>query len=90
MTKKDKAKVLKEIAESPELLEIGRKAIEDVLVEWRDGRMMEIPRRGDGFSIREKDSTPSDIIRFGPEFGLRIALREIAKRIAEPKVQIEL
>lgn len=72
---------LEEIAENNELLEIGRKAIEDELVEFRDSRIACM--RNNGFVIREKDGKPSSIIRFGPEFGLQIAMRAIAKHLGE-------
>ena len=66
---------MKEVVEaSGELLEIGRKAIEDTLVEWRDNRLSEFTR-GNGLVIKEKDGTDSSIIRFGPETALRIGLR---------------
>ena len=56
-----------------ESLEIGRKAIEDMLVEWRDSRLSEF-NRGNGLVIREKDGRDSSIIRFGPETALRIGI----------------
>jgi len=74
------ATALLAIVNNPGLLEIGRKAIEDVLIEMRDARISE-PFRGNGFVVREKDRSPSDIIRFGPEHGLRIALVAIAEHL---------
>lgn len=59
---------------SEELLEVGRKAIEDVLVEWRDNRLSEFTR-GNGLVIREKDGKDSTIIRFGPETALKIGIK---------------
>ena len=70
---------IKEVVElSDELLEIGRKAIEDVLVEWRDNRLSEFTR-GNGLVIREKDGKDSSIIRFGPETALKIGMRAIGE-----------
>ena len=71
---------------SNEYLEIGRKAIEDVLVEWRDRRLSECTR-GNGLVIREKGGGDSSIIRFGPETALRIGLKAMLKDwgIAEGK-----
>ncbi len=66
-----------EIAGSAHLLEIGRKAVEDVLVDFRDNRISVI--RGNGLVIREPDGTPSSVIRLGLEDALRIALIAIAK-----------
>ncbi len=59
---------------SDELLEVGRSAIEDALVEFRDERIQE-PMRNNGCVIKERDGTRSDIIRFGPETALRIGIK---------------
>ena len=75
---------LQEIIDSKELLEIGRKAIEDVLVDWRDSRLSEF-MRGNGLVIREKDGQNSHIIRFGPETALRIGLKAIAAELKNKK-----
>lgn len=61
-----------------ELLEIGRKAIEDTLVDWRDNRLSEF-NRGNGLVIREEDGRDSSIIRFGPETALRIGLKAMVQ-----------
>jgi hypothetical protein len=68
-----------------ELLEIGRKAIEDVLVEWRDSRLSEFTR-GNGLVIREKDGKDSSMIRFGPETALRIGMKAIGQVYAERRL----
>lgn len=69
---------LREIADDSELLwQVARAAVEDALVEWRDDRLSMLTRNN-GFVIKEKDGTPSDIIRFGPEVGIRIALLALA------------
>jgi len=73
---------LHDIAESPELLEVGRKAIEDTLIEWRDGRMSEIGR-GNGLVIHEKNGSDSCVIRFGPEYALQIGLQAIADHLSD-------
>jgi hypothetical protein len=70
------------LANDEGLLEVGRQAIEDALVEWRDERLSTL-NRANGFVIREKDGKESNIIRFGPEHGLRIALLAIAKALPE-------
>lgn len=71
--------VLETIAHDDELLEIGRLAIEDELVEWRDSRRSML--RNNGFVIKERDGKESHIIRFGAEQGINIALRAIAKHM---------
>jgi hypothetical protein len=79
---------LKTIYESKELLEIGRRAIEKELVEWRDSRLSEF-LRGNGLVIREKDGTQSNIIRFGPETALYIGLKAIEAHLAPATEQTE-
>lgn len=71
---------LRDLADNAELLEIGRKAIEDRLIEWRDNRLS-TPFRGNGLVIRESDGEDSHIIRMGPEEALRIGLRAIADHL---------
>lgn len=76
----DVATALRELADDGQLLwSVARRAIEDELVEWRDNRMFVL--RNNGFTIREQDGTESSIIRFGPEVGVRIALRAIADHL---------
>lgn len=72
------AGVLETISEDKELLEIGRRAIEDELVEWRNDRLSTF-NRNNGLVIREKDGKESSVIRFGPEDALRIGLKAIAE-----------
>jgi len=57
-----------------ELLEVGRKAVEDVLVDFRDSRIC-FPFRGNGLVIREKDGKDSSMIRLGTEDALRIGIK---------------
>lgn len=64
-------------------LEVGRKAIEDALIEYRDSRISE-PFRGNGLVIREKDGTESSVIRFGPETALRIGIRAMLAASTTP------
>lgn len=75
---------LYEIADNEVLLEVGRKAIEDALIEFRDDRISE-PLRANGCVVREKDGKDSSIIRFGPESALRIGLKAIATHLDESK-----
>lgn len=70
-----------------EWLEVGRKAIEDALVEWRDERLSEL-NRANGCVIRERDGTPSNVIRFGPETALRIGYKAmLAAAPASPQAE---
>lgn len=64
--------------------EIGRKAIEDELIKWRNGRISQC-FRANGLVCREADGTESSIIRFGPEIALRIGLRAML----DAKIQTE-
>ena len=75
-----RAQSLLSIAEDDDLLEVGRKAVETALVEWRDSRLFEFPR-GNGLVIRERDGKDSSMIRFGPEMGIRIGLKAIAQHL---------
>jgi len=68
------------IADDSELLEIGRKAVEDTLVDWRDNRLSMFNRHN-GLVIREKDGKDSSIIRLGTEDALRIGLRAMAQHM---------
>lgn len=67
---------IRKVASDDSLIEIGRKAIEDLLVEMRDDRMS-MPLHGNGFVIKERDGSPSDIIRMSTPMGLRVALNAI-------------
>ena len=80
MSDTPKPKELHKLADNKVLLEVGRRAIEDVLVEWRDSRLSE-PLRRNGLVIAERDGSRSSIIRFGPETALRIGLRAIADHL---------
>jgi hypothetical protein len=71
---------LLEIATDDDLLEVGRRAIEESLVRWRDSRMSEAARCN-GLVIRERDGSLSNVIRFGPEHALRIGLKAIAAEL---------
>lgn len=76
---------LHQIAEDDSLLEIGRKAVEDTLVDFRDNRLSQFTRNN-GCVIREKDGASSDVIRLGPEDVLRIGLKAIADFLVETPV----
>lgn len=81
-------KTLIDISENDELLEIGRKAIEDALVEWRDLRISEL-NRGNGLVIKERDGKRSSVIRFGPEHALKIGLKAIAEHLAAQSTAVQ-
>lgn len=67
-----------------ECLEIGRRAIEDALIELRDARLSE-PLSPNGLVVREKDGTDSSIIRFGPKTALLIGIKAMLSAIAKAK-----
>lgn len=69
------------LAENSLLMEVGRLAIEETLIWMRDDHIFML--RNNGFTIKEKDGTPSSIIRMGPEQGLRIALKAIAEKLED-------
>lgn len=71
---------LRELADDHQMLwEVARAAIEDELIEWRDSRMFVL--RNNGFVVKEVDGSDSHVIRFGPEIGVRIALKAIADHL---------
>lgn len=70
------AGILRYVAADACLLEIGRKAVEDLLVELRDDRVAQL--RNNGLVIKEADGKSSDTIRLGPEDALRTGLLAIA------------
>lgn len=76
------AALLRRLADDSGLLwTVARRAIEDELIEWRDSRMFVL--RNNGFVVKEMDGSPSDVIRFGPEVGVRIALRALADHLEQ-------
>ena len=77
---KEQAMLLRLIANDNIALEVGRKAVEDELIDWRDRRLSQMTR-GNGCVVREVDGTPSHIIRFGPETAIRIGLLAIADHL---------
>lgn len=72
--------LLRNIANRKDLLEIGRKAVEDVLIDWRDSRLS-LLNRGNGLVVCERDGGHSDIIRMGAETAIKIGLEAIAKHL---------
>jgi hypothetical protein len=49
-------------------------AVEDVLIEMRDSRIGQLGP-ANGFVVRERDGSPSDIIRLGTRWGLEIGIK---------------
>lgn len=79
---------LRRLADDHALLyEIPRRAIEDELIDWRDNRRFVL--RNNGFVVKESDGSPSDIIRFGPETGVRIALLALAEHLEAQRADDE-
>lgn len=74
------AEALREAADDGAALEAVRLRIEDELVEWRDSAMF--MARRNGFTIANRDGSPSGIVRFGTEIGFRIGLNFLADRAA--------
>jgi hypothetical protein len=79
-------KILRAIAANPQLLEVGRQAVEAALLQYRDMRLSEF-NRNNGLVCKEKDGADSHIIRFGPEEGIRLGLQAIAAHLeAHPEL----
>jgi len=82
MAMRRQAVALREVAANDNLLEVGRQAIQEALIEFRESHLS-MPR-GNGLGIKEKDGKdPYVLIRMGPEDGLRIGLTAIAKHLVE-------
>lgn len=80
----DAAALLRQIADNPELMQAAHLAVENYLVELRDSEMMIGGPHGlpaNGFTIRERDGSASEIIRLGTRPGIVLALKAIADRI---------
>ena len=64
---------------SPELLEVGRRAVEDALLDMRDARISTV--RNNGLVVKERDGSPSSLIRMGPEQAFLIAFEAMVKEL---------
>lgn len=67
--------------------EVGRKAVEDLLVEFRE-RRISLLGRGNGLVIRESDGTESPVIRLGMEQALRIAVKAMLGEQSDGPVSV--
>lgn len=67
------------LSRNDELLEVGRRAVEDALIDMRDSRMSMM--RNNGLVVKERDGSPSSIIRLGTEQAISIALAAMAERM---------
>lgn len=77
----DFAAKLRELAKDEELIyNVGRRAVEDVLVDMRDSGMS-LLGRNNGLVIKYKDGSSSDIIRMTTDSAISIALEAIANHI---------
>lgn len=74
---------LTEWLSSDEALEIGRQAVENALIEFRESRIAVL--RNNGCVIKERDGTSSSIIRFGPEQAISIGLKAMIKAYNDRK-----
>lgn len=70
---------LEEIISNHELLEIGRKAIEAILIDRRNSRIFIL--RNNGLVCKERNGDPSNIIRMGPEEAIIIGLEAISNHL---------
>ena len=72
---------LHKIADDAKLLyEVGRAAVEDVLIDFRDNGIS-LLGRNNGAVVRNKDGTDSHIIRLGLDDVLRLGLKAIAAHL---------
>jgi hypothetical protein len=78
------AALLRQIADDPDLMQAVHLAVEDHLIELRDSGMMIGGAMGlpaNGFAVRNKDGSPSEIIRLGTRPGIQYALRALADHL---------
>lgn len=68
---------LEALSQDEDALTVGVAAVEAELREWRESGLQMGPR-GNGFVIKTADGATSSVIRFGPEVGVRVALKAIA------------
>lgn len=79
MTDAELAAWLRAAAEDPDLLYIAHQEIEDVAIEMRDSCMfVMVPN---GINVREKDGSPSNMIRISTPGAVAIALKAIADHL---------
>lgn len=71
---------IQEIIDNPTLLEVARKKVEDVLINFRDSRISQLNRHN-GLVVYEKDASQSSIIRLGTEDAIRIGLTAIKEHL---------
>lgn len=68
---------LEALSKDEAALAVGVAAVEAELLEWRESGLQMGPR-GNGFVIKTEAGEASSVIRFGPEVGVRVALKAIA------------
>ena len=71
--------VLDTLKTRPDLVEIGRLAVEDMLIDMRNSAISVTNRNG--FAVHDKDGTPNGIIRLPIEIGVNIFLGAIAEHL---------
>lgn len=75
---------LRRLADDPDLMQKAHVAVENVLIEWRDDRLSML-LCANGLVVKEKDGTPSSIIRLGTRAAIQLSLRELANILEEEK-----
>jgi hypothetical protein len=76
----ERVAIIRAIRDDPELMMAAHKAVEDVLIEFRD-RRISAPLHGNGLVAREADGKDGSIIRLGAREGIRLALKAIADHL---------
>ena len=68
------------VLNNPVLLEVGRLAVEDKLVDYRDSRISVL--RNNGLCIREYDGRESSVVRMSIEEAVTVAMRAIIEELS--------
>lgn len=73
---------LRELADRPEMMTAAHLEIENQLIELRDSRIT-FGLHANGLVCKEKDGTPSDVIRMGTRMAIQQILRALADQLEQ-------
>jgi hypothetical protein len=79
-TEQGLADQLRELAERPEMMTAAHLAIENELIEMRDSGIF-IGPHANGLAVKNKDGSPSPVIRMGTRMAIQMILRVLADQV---------
>lgn len=77
------AESVRALSRDPKMLQAAHIKLEDQLIDMRDSQMSVFPA-ANGMVVREKDGSPSDVIRIPTAMAVQIALEAIADKLESP------